>query len=65
MNVQSCSYIGGDRILSTYKNCCVCAYIYVIFKNRTGVLYQDLKHEAIAECFRPDKAQTASFLNVL
>ena len=38
--------------------------LYVIFKNRAGVLYRDLKHEAIAECFRPDKARTASFLNV-
>ena len=36
-------------------------YIYVIFKNQTGVLYQDLKHRAIAECPRPDKAYTASF----
>ena len=24
-----------------------------------------LKHEAVAECFRPDKARTASFLNIL
>ena len=39
-------------------------YIYVIFQNREGVLNRDLKHEAIAECFRPDKARTASFLNV-
>ena len=29
------------------------------------MLYRDLKHEAIAECFRPDKARTTSFLNVL
>ena len=29
------------------------------------MLYRDLKHEAIAECFRPDKARTASFLNAL
>ena len=39
--------------------------IYVIFKNRVGVLYRDLKHKVIAECFRPDKARSASFLNVL
>ena len=38
---------------------------HVIFKNRAGVLYRDLKHEATAECFRPDKVRTASFLNVL
>ena len=46
---------------------CRCRYIDidVIFKNRAGVLHRDLKHEAIAECFIPDKAQTASFLNVL
>ena len=44
---------------------CMYACIYVIFKNRAGVLYQDLKHEAIAECFTPDKARTAGFLNVL
>ena len=36
-----------------------------MFKIRAGVLYRDLKHEAITECFRPDKARTASFLNVL
>ena len=41
--------------------CC----IYVISKNRAGLLYRYLKHEAIAECFRPDKARTESFLNVL
>ena len=29
------------------------------------MLYRDLKHEAIAKCFRSDKACTASFLNVL
>ena len=28
------------------------------------MLYRDLKHEAIAKSFRPDKARTASFLNV-
>ena len=28
------------------------------------MLYRNLKHEAIAEYFRPDKARTASFLNV-
>ena len=39
--------------------------IYVIFKNQAGVLYRDLKHEAIAECFRPDKVRIARFLNVL
>ena len=39
-------------------------YIYAIFKNRAGGLYRDLKHEAIAEYFRPDKARTARFLNV-
>ena len=40
-------------------------YNVVIFKNRAGVLYRDLKHEAIAECFTSDKARTRSFLNVL
>ena len=35
--------------------------LHVIFKNRAGVLYRDLKLEAIAEYFRPDKARTASF----
>ena len=39
--------------------------LYIIFKNRAGVPYQDLKHEAIADCFIPDKARTTSFLNVL
>ena len=34
-----------------------------MFKNRAGVLYRDLKHEAIAECFRSDKARTARFFN--
>ena len=33
-------------------------YVHVIFKNRAGVLYRDLKHEAIAECCRSDKART-------
>ena len=36
-----------------------------MFKKRPGVLYRDLKHEAIAEGFRADKAYTASFLNGL
>ena len=40
---------------------CVCVCVCVIFKDRTGVLYQDLKHEAIAECFKSDKARTAIF----
>ena len=39
--------------------------MYVIFKNRAGVFYRDLKHQATAECFTPDKARAASFLNVL
>ena len=39
--------------------------LYVTFKNRAVVLYEDVKHEAIAECFRPHKAQNGSFLNVL
>ena len=43
----------------------VYVYVYVILKNRAGVLHWDLGHEAIAECFRHDKARTASFLNVL
>ena len=52
--------------ISTYLYICsVSIYLYVIFKNRAEVLYRDLKHEAIAECFRPDKARIASFLNVL
>ena len=29
------------------------------------MLYRDLKHEVIAECFRRDEARTMSFLNVL
>ena len=32
--------------------------LYMLYK-----LYK-LKHQAIAECFRPDKSRTASFLNV-
>ena len=36
----------------------------LIFKNRTGVLYRDLKHEDIAECFRPDKPRTAPIKHV-
>ena len=35
---------------------------YIIFKNRAGVLYRDLKYETKVECFRPDKVLTASFL---
>ena len=54
---------GASPFIKMYM--CVCIYIYVIFKSRAGVLYPDLKHETIAECFRPDKARTASFLNVL
>ena len=38
--------------------------LYLIFKNQAGVLYLDLKHEAIAQCFRSYKAQAASFLDV-
>ena len=38
---------------------------YAMFKKRAGVLYRDLKHNAIAECFRSDKARTASFFNGL
>ena len=38
-----------------------CIYI---FRNQAGVLYRDLKHEAVAECFRSDKARTVSFLDV-
>ena len=34
---------------------------YVMFKKRAGVLHRDLKQEAIAECFRSDKALTAIF----
>ena len=34
-------------------------YTYVIFTNRVGMLYQ---RGDIAECFRSDKARTASFL---
>ena len=37
----------------------------VTLKNRAGVLYRGLNYEAIDECFRFDKARTASFLNVL
>ena len=55
---------------------CVCVHIYiyiyihdvciyVIFKNQAEMLCQDLKHKAIAKCFRPDKGCTVSFLNVL
>ena len=32
---------------------------------RAGAVYRTLKHEAIAECFRSDKAHTARFLNGL
>ena len=51
-------YLSLDNL---FANGCM----YVIFKNRAGLLYRDLKHEAIAECFRPNKAPTAIFLNVL
>ena len=54
-----------SKTLMYYINTYIYIYIYVISKNRAAVLYQDLKHEAIAECFRPDKARTASFLNIL
>ena len=32
-----------------------------MLKNQAGVLYQDLKHEAITVCFRSNVACTASF----
>ena len=70
-----------DRIIYMYMCVCMCAYVClcvcmcvcvyvcmcvcVIFKSRVGVLYRDLRHKAIAECFRPSKEHTASFLNVL
>ena len=38
--------------------------IYVIFKSRAGALYRDIKHEAVAECFKSDKACTASIIDV-
>ena len=44
---------------------CVCVCVGVIFNNRLGVLYRGLKRENIDESFRPDKARTGSFLNVL
>ena len=60
--VYVCMYI-------TYIYICMYIYIYiymyVIFKNQAGVFHQDLKHKVIAKCFRPDKAQTSRFLNVL
>ena len=37
------SFTSWDDLQTTYM------YIYVIFKNRVGVLYRDLKHKAIAE----------------
>ena len=37
----------------------------MIFKNRARVLYRDLKHKAITECVRPDKARTANFLKYI
>ena len=39
--------------------------LYVMFNKRAGVLYRDIKHEEIAECFRSHKARIASFLNGL
>ena len=46
--------------------------LYVIFKTRTGVLYQTenaalsgIEREATLECFTSDKARTASVLNGL
>ena len=40
--------------------------IYVSYlKTEQECFVWDLKHEAIAECFRPDKSRIASFLNVL
>ena len=65
-DVAACLYM----LLHAYMVCYhmliwyVSTSLYVIFKNRVGVLYRDLKHEAIAECFRRDQARTASFLNV-
>ena len=47
--------------LHIYTDICVCV---CKFNSQAGVLYLDLKHEAIAECFRFDKARTASFLGV-
>ena len=38
---------------------------YQMFKKTTRSALSDLKHEAIAECFKSDKARTASFLNGL
>ena len=51
-----------------YVYLCISVYVYVnvnvIFNNRSGVLYWDFKHEAIAEYFRSDKARTVSFPEV-
>ena len=44
---------------------CICICNIVIFKNRTGVLYRDLKHKGKAECLGSDKARTASFFRCL
>ena len=56
-----CMYV---MYVCTYVCVYVYMYVYVIFKNQAGVLYPDLKQEAIAECFTSDKAHTASFLDV-
>ena len=39
--------------------------LYVILKNRAGVFYRDLKHEATVECFRFDKAHVCEFFKMI
>ena len=34
-----------------------------MFKTRAAAFYRDLKPQGAADCFRPDKACAASFLN--
>ena len=46
-----CMYV----YLYVYEYVCVCIYIYIYIYIYIGVLHRDLKHEAIAEYFRPDK----------
>ena len=42
----------------------VCIYVYT-YKFKAEVLYRNLKHGAIALCFRPDQARTVSYFKCL
>ena len=44
-------------------NYVLCIMYYVLFNKLAVRVLSGLKHEAIAECFIPDKTRTASLLN--